>query len=392
MNSKNMIRFLHLPGILLSLVLMFMSFAPQSAWAQNIVGLPPTMLSKAREAQRPHHKSLYSANALLSESFDGVIFPPANWDTTVVTGTTQGWSRVTSGFFPIAAPHSGAGMAQFNSLLIFSGNSTRLYTPLLNLSGQTNPTLSFWMYHDTGFPASNDRIQIQISTDGGANYPTTLTTVSRYDGSTGWKLHPVDLSAYSGQNNLRLGFLAISAFGNRIFIDDVSVGPPPTLTYLPLVLKSSPPPPPCFPSPPGESNNVADALIVCSGQTVSGQVNNPFDLDDVYKILAVANQQLTISMNGVGDDADLYLYPPNTTDVNTDPWVDRSINIGNSEFIQGTVLVGGFWYIDIFAFDGQSNYDVTVTLSGPDSTEIKTFNLIGTEQSHDHRQNKLLKK
>jgi plastocyanin len=132
--------------------------------------------------------------------------------------------------------------------------------------------------------------------------------------------------------------------------------------YLPLVAKQL-----CVPSPPGESNNVADALIICSGQTVSGRVSDPDDLDDVYKIMATAGQQMTISMSGTGGDADLYLYPPGTTDVTTDPWVDSSENSGNSEFIQGTVQVGGYWYIDVFEYeyDVYTDYDLTVTLSGP---------------------------
>ena len=129
--------------------------------------------------------------------------------------------------------------------------------------------------------------------------------------------------------------------------------------YLPLVSSPS-----CTPDPPGESDNVNDALIVCSGQTVSGQVSDD-DWDDVYKILTMANQQLTISMNGSGGDADLYLFPPNTTDVNTDPYVDFSENDGNDEYIQGTVLEGGFWYIDVFSYEGTTNYNLTITLSGP---------------------------
>ncbi len=152
---------------------------------------------------------------------------------------------------------------------------------------------------------------------------------------------------------------------------------------LPIVLAS------CIPSPPGESDNVVDALTICSGQTVSGHVNDN-DWDDVYKIWAAANQQVTISMNGTGvggpGDADLYLYPPSTTDINSDPFSDFSENPGNNEFIQGTVLVEGFWYIDVFDCcdgDGGTNYNLTVTLSGPEATGTKTFNLTGANQFRD---------
>ena len=128
--------------------------------------------------------------------------------------------------------------------------------------------------------------------------------------------------------------------------------------YLPLVYFS------CTPDPPGESNNINDALTVCSGQTVSGQVSDE-DWDDVYKIQAGPNQQLTISMNGSGGDADLFLFPPGATNVDTDTWADLSDNDGNNENIQYTVPAGGFWYIDVFSYKGTTNYNLTITLSGP---------------------------
>ena len=128
--------------------------------------------------------------------------------------------------------------------------------------------------------------------------------------------------------------------------------------YLPLVIN------PCTPAPPGESDNVNDALTVCSGQTVSGQVSDA-DWDDVYKIWTVANHKLTISMNGSGGDADLFLFPPDTTDIDTDPWAEDSTEDGNNESIQYTVLEGGFWYIDVFSYTGSTNYNVTITLSSP---------------------------
>jgi hypothetical protein len=159
------------------------------------------------------------------------------------------------------------------------------------------------------------------------------------------------------------------------------------MTYLPMVMKFPQPPPPCVSST-GDSNNIADAITISSGQTVLGRVCDPQDLDDVYRISTVANQTLTISMNGTGGDADLYLYPPGATNVNTDPAVDYSENLGNNEFIQGAVLVGGFWYIDVYAYSGQTNYNLTVTLSGAGSSEVKTFNLTGTSQTHLRGQEK----
>ena len=110
--------------------------------------------------------------------------------------------------------------------------------------------------------------------------------------------------------------------------------------YLPIIIKSpSGTGSSCTPSAPGESNNIADALTVCSGQTVSGQVANPTDFDDVYKILVTANQQLTISMNGTGGDADLFLYPPGTADVNTDVGDAGAVGVLEEDHVAGLDLV-----------------------------------------------------
>jgi hypothetical protein len=70
-------------------------------------------------------------------------------------------------------------------------------------------------------------------------------------------------------------------------------------------------------------------------------------------------------MNGSGGDADLYLFPPATTDVNSDPLAAYSESESNNEYIQYTVLQGGFWYIDVFSYNGTTNYNLTITLSGP---------------------------
>jgi hypothetical protein len=48
--------------------------------------------------------------------------------------------------------------------------------------------------------------------------------VSRYDGSSGWKLHSIQLTGYSGStSDVRLGLLGISSYGNDVHLDDLSV-------------------------------------------------------------------------------------------------------------------------------------------------------------------------
>ncbi|HKS26135.1 MAG TPA: pre-peptidase C-terminal domain-containing protein [Thermoanaerobaculia bacterium] len=158
---------------------------------------------------------------LFSSSFDS----STGWATAQVSGTAGAWTFVTSGTNPTASPHSGTGMAKFNSYDSASGSQTRVYqtTGFAIPSTATTATLTFWMYHDTAYSTSADKVQVQVST--GSTWTSVGTAVNRYDGSTGWKQHTIDLTAYKG-TTVQLGFLGISAFGDNVFIDDAVVTTP----------------------------------------------------------------------------------------------------------------------------------------------------------------------
>lgn len=174
----------------------------------------------------------------LTENFDSATPPglPADWAQEDVNGTSGNWATATATVHPPGnPPHSAPNLAYFNSWSASSGLSTRLYrTTGLDLSAASAVQLSFWMYHDTVF-SNNDRVQVQVSTDGGTNWVDVGAPIPRYDGSTGWKEHIVDLSAYAGQSDVRIGFLGISGYGNDVHIDDVVVSAPPTVVcYRPV--------------------------------------------------------------------------------------------------------------------------------------------------------------
>jgi hypothetical protein len=154
--------------------------------------------------------------------------------------------------------------------------------------------------------------------------------------------------------------------------------------YLPVIVKelAEPEPSDCTPDPPGDSDNIGDALIICSGQIVTGQVSDS-DLDDVYRIEAVNGQHLLITTSGSGGDMDLYLYAPDATDIYGDAPVAYSATTGNDEIISGTVLVSGYWYVNLYSYDGTTNYTVVVTLS--DSTTSQTIEFKSTGTGHQRR-------
>lgn len=159
-----------------------------------------------------------------SESFDSMIFPPSNWAIVDVSGTTGNWARATNTVHPSGGgTHSGLGLAYFNSYSATSGHSTRFYTKNGTLipSSANSASLKFWMYHDNGDQSFNDKIQVQISTNG-TTWSNIGSPISRYESTSFWKEHSIDLTPYIGQT-IYVGFLGISARGNDCHIDDVSL-------------------------------------------------------------------------------------------------------------------------------------------------------------------------
>ena len=160
-----------------------------------------------------------SPTTLFSNGFES----STGWASAQVSGTAGKWTLVTSGTHPSAKPHGGSYMADFNSYTSKSGSETRYYqsSGFAVASTYTKVTLTFWMYHDTGYSSDNDRVQVQVSTNG-TTWTNVGTAVSRYSTTAGWAQATIDLSAYKG-DTVYLGFLGISGYGNDCYLDDVLV-------------------------------------------------------------------------------------------------------------------------------------------------------------------------
>jgi uncharacterized repeat protein (TIGR01451 family) len=185
-------------------------------------------LSEARESS-PTVISAYPQEGFEGLTLTGTqIFPPLGWGFDMVTGTTAMWSRVNQGIHPSISPEYGLSMAEFNAYSATNGAAARLNTRLLNLPANYDAWLSFRMYHDTDVLPSansnNDRVQVQISINGGLSYQDVVSgSVPRYNGTTGWSTHTFNLHDYAGMHNIRIGLLGISDFGNNIYIDQIAI-------------------------------------------------------------------------------------------------------------------------------------------------------------------------
>lgn len=99
--------------------------------------------------------------------------------------------------------------------------SLTLNSPL-NLTGLTNPTLTFWSWLDleTGY----DDAYVEVSTNGGS----TWIQVASYTGhNTNWVKQSINLSAYNSQTDLRLRFRLVTDYSvtyDGWYIDDVQFG------------------------------------------------------------------------------------------------------------------------------------------------------------------------
>lgn len=159
-----------------------------------------------------------TGTTLVSDGFES-----GGWTATQVSGTAGAWSIVTKSSHPTGvSPHGTSRMARFNSYTSAAGSQTR-YARTATVAIPTTATavtLKFWMYHDTGFSTSADKVQAQVAVAG--VWSNVGAAVNRYSGATGWAQATVDLTAYKGKT-IQLGFLGISAFGNDEYLDDVTI-------------------------------------------------------------------------------------------------------------------------------------------------------------------------
>ena len=167
---------------------------------------------------------------ILSEGFDNPVFPPSGWTNTRISGSANPgtWQRITTGTNPTTAPHTGAGMAYYNSYIWSSGNASDLSSPPLDLSAGLYE-LSFWMYRDTGQITKYDSLVVYVDTNTTSAGAAFLGKINRsftlfpMQNSQGWYQYKFPIpSRFNGTRN-HIIFKATSDFGNRIYLDDIVV-------------------------------------------------------------------------------------------------------------------------------------------------------------------------
>jgi len=163
---------------------------------------------------------------ILAESFDGTTFPPTGWTSAAGSGTYN-WVRLTASIHPSGiAPHSGAAMISYPSWSAGTGKWAVLTTPVVNLTGNTGAfNVTMWMHHDQGY-TNLDVVDIYVDTTASLTGATLIGTVYRPNGTTGWEEHTFTIPAAFNTATNYFMFKATSAYGNDIYVDDISITSP----------------------------------------------------------------------------------------------------------------------------------------------------------------------
>lgn len=173
------------------------------------------------------------------QGFEGTTFAPVGWTNvkTAGSGTPGIWDRQTSGTYPTCSPHSGTAMIRYNCFSLSGGTQGILVTPPINI-GSDDFLVKFWMYRDntSSYLTTADLVNIYSNTQNNRTGATLLGTVNRsiglapVVGAAGWYEYSFTVDN-AAKGILYVIFEAVSAYGNNIFVDDITLDfPPPCIS------------------------------------------------------------------------------------------------------------------------------------------------------------------
>ena len=179
---------------------------------------------KTADAQR-----MIPASTILGEDFETAV-PPAGWTLNSTNSGDFTWHQ------SFSASLSGFASAEVLYDPALSAQDEWLMTPVMDFTGATPSDLRvefgvFLSYYWSVSPEDNYDVELWVSTDGGATFPTMLwdeTDLGVFSNFV-WYEVTVSLAAYAGQNNVVLAWRYVGVDGAQAAIDLVNVNddPPP---------------------------------------------------------------------------------------------------------------------------------------------------------------------
>ncbi|MDL2262807.1 fibronectin type III domain-containing protein, partial [Bacteroidales bacterium OttesenSCG-928-I21] len=157
-----------------------------------------------------------------AEGFNNSTMPDC-WTQQYVSGTSN-ITFVTSGSNPTTSPSEGTHMVHWNSYSFSSGIQTRLVSPTLNVQEISSINIDFdWYYYNNRTSYVNEGVQVQYSTDGGTTWTDVGSFIMRPASVTEWSTKELVLSEIDAVDQIKIGFLFKSQYGDNCFMDNLKV-------------------------------------------------------------------------------------------------------------------------------------------------------------------------
>lgn len=211
-----------------------------------------------------------------------------------------------------------------------------LITPVFDLTDAPAALLKFDVAY-ARFQNSNDGLRvvllnncsmdissgIEVYSKSGASLETTASISSDFvPASDQWRNEAVDLSAYIGQSNLQLAFVAFNDWGNNLYIDNVSLTTTPVhdVTLLSIIK----------PGPVTCENQVAPILVIKNSGTLVNSVKVKSTVNGQASTQTITN----INLNG-NEESELQLGPISLADGENEITFELIEPDGQSDFNPG---------------------------------------------------------
>jgi hypothetical protein len=165
-------------------------------------------------------------------------FPPVNWYVLNYYFSPATWGYGSPGGFGTSI---GSAKYDFWNDIVLD-DVGELHFPALNLTGVANPVISFDVAYAQYDGNQNDKLDLMVSTDCGANWTNayskqgavlatapSLSTSAFVPSAAQWRTETINLPSLANQPYVIVKFVATSNFGNNLYVDNVNLGqPPPT--------------------------------------------------------------------------------------------------------------------------------------------------------------------
>jgi hypothetical protein len=173
--------------------------------------------------------STTGAASPIIQNYSAVAFPPAGW---ILSNPDNGptWSRNST-----AGANATAQSAKMDFYNSAAGSVDELYLPNANMTmTATQAALDFYVAYAT-YLTEQDKLEVKVSTDCGVTWTTPFSkvgtnlqtanpqTAAFTPTAAQWRAETVNMTPFINQTNVLVKFVATSAYGNNLYVDEINL-------------------------------------------------------------------------------------------------------------------------------------------------------------------------